>query len=240
VRSRVISAAIDEAYATHLMKRRFPLAVIRLDIPPDLLDVNVHPQKMEVRFWDENAVFRAVYHAIQNALINEGSIVESQPKTNPTVPGLTKPASSAVTAQTQPLVQLPLPAPQPTMDATPAPEATAETLPDAGYAQLGSSDDPACLLRDAVNADDAVRAAPERKTIEALRSARLIGQLFATYLMLEEGSICAIDHIATRICLNSCRRHGPRSAAVQPLLSAARRGLGEQPSCGEEHCSSWV
>jgi DNA mismatch repair protein MutL len=223
VRSRVISAAIDEAYATHLMKRRFPLAVIRLDIPPDLLDVNVHPQKMEVRFWDENAVFRAVYHAIQNALINEGSIVESQPKTNPTVPGLTKPASSAVTAQTQPLVQLPLPAPQPTMDATPAPEATAETLPDAGYAQLGSSDDPACLLRDAVNADDAVRAAPERKTIEALRSARLIGQLFATYLMLEEADdLLLIDQHAAheRILFEQLvARHRSRGpAAVQPLL----------------------
>ncbi len=68
IRSKVISAAIDEAYNTYLMKNKHAFVVLNLELNPVLVDVNVHPTKMEVRFSDEQEIFRSVYHSILNAL----------------------------------------------------------------------------------------------------------------------------------------------------------------------------
>lgn len=50
IRSKTVTAAIDEAYKSRLMKGRFAFTVLKMDLPPALVDVNVHPQKLEVRF----------------------------------------------------------------------------------------------------------------------------------------------------------------------------------------------
>ena len=68
IRNRSISTAIDEAYKGSVMKNRFPVCFISVLVPSNELDVNVHPQKAEVKFTNESDVFRAVYHAIKNAL----------------------------------------------------------------------------------------------------------------------------------------------------------------------------
>jgi DNA mismatch repair protein MutL len=70
IRSKTISAAIDEAYKTILMKGRYAFIILSIYLPSSLVDVNVHPQKSEVRFWNDSEVFRAVFHAIQNALLS--------------------------------------------------------------------------------------------------------------------------------------------------------------------------
>lgn len=70
IRSKTISSAIDEAYKTMLMKGRYAFLVLSIRIPSHLVDVNVHPQKAEVRFWNDGEVFRAVYHVIHNALLS--------------------------------------------------------------------------------------------------------------------------------------------------------------------------
>lgn len=70
IRSKTISSAIDEAYKTMLMKGRYAFLVLSVRIPSHLVDVNVHPQKAEVRFWNDGEVFRAVYHVIHNALLS--------------------------------------------------------------------------------------------------------------------------------------------------------------------------
>jgi len=68
VRSRIVTSAVDEAYKTFLMKNRYALVVLCIETNPVLVDVNVHPTKMEVRFSDEQRVFRSVYHAVNNAI----------------------------------------------------------------------------------------------------------------------------------------------------------------------------
>ncbi|NLO39228.1 MAG: DNA mismatch repair endonuclease MutL [Ruminiclostridium sp.] len=68
VYNRVITAALEEAYKTRLMQKRFPFAVLKLNLSPWFVDVNVHPSKLEVRFSDDQKVFRAVYHAVSEAL----------------------------------------------------------------------------------------------------------------------------------------------------------------------------
>lgn len=74
IKSKVITSAVDEAYKTFLMKNKFPFIVLCMEINPLLVDINVHPTKMEVRFSDEQDVFRAVFHAVNNALLNKTEI----------------------------------------------------------------------------------------------------------------------------------------------------------------------
>lgn len=64
VQSRALSKALDNAYHSVLPKTGFPLAVIRIDVPAEDIDVNVHPQKSEVKFKNEQDVFRSVYKAV--------------------------------------------------------------------------------------------------------------------------------------------------------------------------------
>lgn len=66
---RGASAAIEAAYRTLLQVGRHPVAVVRLRVPPDSVDVNVHPTKAEVRFRRDRDVCSAVYHAVQTALL---------------------------------------------------------------------------------------------------------------------------------------------------------------------------
>ncbi len=68
VRSRILTAALDEAYSGALPGGRFPVCCLHIGIAPEAIDVNVHPAKTEVKFSDDRAVFDAVYHACKDAL----------------------------------------------------------------------------------------------------------------------------------------------------------------------------
>lgn len=68
VQNRTLYAAVEKGFESLLAHRRFPLAVLHLRIDPSLVDVNVHPAKTDVRFRDENEVFRAVMRAVRAAL----------------------------------------------------------------------------------------------------------------------------------------------------------------------------
>lgn len=64
-----LTKALTQAYHTLLMKGRYPLAVLFLEIPPQAVDVNVHPTKAEIRFRDKSEVFRSVGRATRRALL---------------------------------------------------------------------------------------------------------------------------------------------------------------------------
>ncbi len=68
VRLPFASAALDQAYKNSLMTGKFPGAVLFLSVPPETVDVNVHPAKTEVRFADEKRTFEAIYYCAKNAL----------------------------------------------------------------------------------------------------------------------------------------------------------------------------
>lgn len=68
VSDSTVRAAIRGAYGTMLAKGRHPSVVLFLDVPFDLVDINVHPAKTEVRFHDTNSIYRAVYHSIADQL----------------------------------------------------------------------------------------------------------------------------------------------------------------------------
>lgn len=72
VSSQVIQTAVEQAYSGFLMKRCYPIYVLNIVMPFDQLDVNVHPRKAEVRFANQQMVFSAVYHVVNNR-INEST-----------------------------------------------------------------------------------------------------------------------------------------------------------------------
>ena len=72
VKSRTAMAALEQAYTSYIASERFPCCVLFLNIDPTLVDVNVHPAKLEVKFSNEKPVFETVYYAVRAAL--EGNV----------------------------------------------------------------------------------------------------------------------------------------------------------------------
>lgn len=68
VKSRTAMAALEQAYTSYIASERFPCCILFLDIDPTLVDVNVHPAKLEVKFSNEKPVFETVYYAVRGAL----------------------------------------------------------------------------------------------------------------------------------------------------------------------------
>ena len=73
VESAVVTKAVDNAYHSLLPKNGYPLMVLAFQVPPESIDVNVHPQKREIKFSDEQTLFRMVYHAILGTLTSQSS-----------------------------------------------------------------------------------------------------------------------------------------------------------------------
>ena len=71
VKDKTLSAAIEQAYKGLITIGKFAFCIFNIEINPQKVDVNVHPSKLEVRFSDESKVFKAVFHAIKNALLGE-------------------------------------------------------------------------------------------------------------------------------------------------------------------------
>jgi DNA mismatch repair protein MutL len=76
VQDGALIAALVQAYHTLLMVGRYPIAVLFLEMPPELVDVNVHPTKAEVRFRDSDMVFRGVQRAVRRALLAHTPVPE--------------------------------------------------------------------------------------------------------------------------------------------------------------------
>lgn len=68
IKSPVITRAVEDAYKNQIMIGKFPMAVLNIEINPQNIDINVHPTKLEVKFSNDQDVYRAVYHAVKNAI----------------------------------------------------------------------------------------------------------------------------------------------------------------------------
>ena len=83
VKSRTASAAVEQAYTSYIASERFPCCILFLDIDPALVDVNVHPAKLEVKFSNEKLIFETVYYAVREAL--EGNTARPDVSLKPSV-----------------------------------------------------------------------------------------------------------------------------------------------------------
>ena len=68
IQNRAIAKAIDNAYRSLIPKSGFPLTVLKITVPQRTIDVNVHPQKSEMKFEDESRIFKAVYKSVLDAI----------------------------------------------------------------------------------------------------------------------------------------------------------------------------
>ena len=76
VKDKTLTSAAEQAFKGLLQNGKYGFLVLNIEMDPHKLDVNVHPAKLEVRFQEENKVFKLVYHAIQEALSQENNIGE--------------------------------------------------------------------------------------------------------------------------------------------------------------------
>lgn len=76
IKSALLSKAVEEAYKGFLMQHQYPFCVLYFDIHSDLLDVNVHPTKMELRFSQNEQIYRLLYEIIRNTLTHKDFIPE--------------------------------------------------------------------------------------------------------------------------------------------------------------------
>lgn len=82
VKTRTAMAAIEEAFKGSIMVGKFPSCVLNIELPFEMIDVNVHPAKIEVRFINERPVFDAVYHAVKSSLMKFDSRKNASFKNN--------------------------------------------------------------------------------------------------------------------------------------------------------------
>ncbi len=76
IKSSVVSKAIEEGYRSYMMQHKYPFTALHISMDTAMLDVNVHPTKLEVRFSDSEAVYYAVYHAVKDALAGKNMILQ--------------------------------------------------------------------------------------------------------------------------------------------------------------------
>lgn len=74
--NNTISSAVSNAYASYLMKRQYPFYVLYIDIPPEIVDVNVHPNKSDVRFENNQVIYGCIYSVVSAVLDGNASALE--------------------------------------------------------------------------------------------------------------------------------------------------------------------
>ena len=122
IRSQLLQAALEQAYRNSLFTGRYPACVLFLTMKPNLVDVNVHPAKTEVRFLQERAVFDAVYRTVLAALQGERE-----------APELRLPEESKATRAAEPdKAAVPAPKPKTPVYSPPAAPYARGKLPPAG------------------------------------------------------------------------------------------------------------
>lgn len=115
INNRMMSKAIDHAYQSQIPKSGFPFAVLMVEVDTHSIDVNVHPQKSEIKFSDDSVVYKALYKALTDALTRPMSAKPQQelnllPDSELAV---FKPVGQGIITDDAPVTPAPAPVPQP-------------------------------------------------------------------------------------------------------------------------------
>ena len=219
VKSKLITSAIDEAYRTYLMKNRFAFVVLKIEINPVAIDINVHPAKMEVRFSDES-LYRAVYHAIRNTLLSGSKIKEIKVDDN------SKLTNSSIKSEDIEAVNY--------RQTSILDESNQRgifqnsALPVEKMQNSPTIDSNKLVLKENGKHYDSLNAQQDIQNIETetnisrdIKDARLIGQLFSTYIILQKDDyIFIVDQHAAheRIIFEEIKRRFSNNEPMSQTL----------------------
>ena len=135
--NQTVALAVTNAYGSYLMKRQYPFYVLFLEVPPEVVDVNVHPNKADVRFADNRIVYGTVYSVISAVLDGSSAALEYiSPAISSTVgknKGAVSPlpvaSESAPAPAAQPAPSKPVPPETPAFQTVPKPAAVPSPAP---------------------------------------------------------------------------------------------------------------
>ena len=247
VKSKMLAAALEEAYRNQMMTGRFPACVLEVVLPVQAVDVNVHPAKTEVKFLNEKAIFDAVHYAVLSALGKSAAkpemmLPERKPEPQKTAAAAVKP-DFYKTMQAEEYRRLVSHTPA---KKTPAAEKPAPPVQTA--LRMPASAKPASVLasqvqlpaREPEKPAEAAASAPVKQTpapeppkpvpaqepeqqampIEEIPY-RVIGEVLDTYIIVEQGeAVLFIDKHAAHERINFERLKAEGSAVMGQLLLA--------------------
>jgi len=200
IRNKVLTAALEDAYKTLLMQNKFPFCVLNVKTSPELYDVNVHPQKLEVRFSNENAVYLAVFHGVKGALSSaslirevtspdyeaaESAAARETPPPQVEMASLERPASKLPPPQRFPYPWEPAKRADTGVTARFEPEKQALPIIKPVSQNAEMTEEP---VRDPAGPQEPAEPVTEaEKGAQILREAEIVGQVFDTYIILQRG-----------------------------------------------------
>lgn len=231
VRDRALAVTVAQAYGSVLERGRYPRGVVFLDLPPEFLDVNVHPQKAEVRFADPRAMSDALYGMLSRALAGAFSLPTpnrsawGKPKPEPTLAPAALPSSPGERAVATQVALSAAPTSDPILEgprenrsdyAVAAGGALLSSLAEAQHESVFSRQSPAIAVRDSA-------ALPIRPKADiAWSSLTFVAQLRQTFLLCESGDgIYLLDQhaAAERVTFTRLRKqYQTRAVPSQALL----------------------
>lgn len=217
VESADVQYAVYSVYSAYLMKRQYPLYVLHITMPFDMVDVNVHPSKMQVKFADTAKVKSAVARAVRDGIMPK---LTDAKKLNDEDFSFEPPPENFGRSHT--LLQS-------FFDASPMPEAARvnpslfSPQPPEGARSNAAAVDPLSVDRSETAATDSLyRGDFTEKSAFIPTEARFVGKLFNTYLVLESGDNCYFidQHAAHEKILYDrlLREYESKRLQTQPLM----------------------
>ena len=94
IKDKTLTSAAEQAYKGMITIGKYGFLVLNIEMNPKKVDVNVHPAKLEVRFEEENKVFKAIYHAIKDTLLKGDLITDTEKEETQVVPEHTQPINT--------------------------------------------------------------------------------------------------------------------------------------------------
>lgn len=211
IKNKVVAAAVEDAYKTKLLIGKFPVFVLELSVAPALVDVNVHPAKLEVRFKNDDEVYDFFYTAVSDALASAVLIPRVTPEKKPTgrasLEAFPKPTQETLFVQPQAVTEEKMEKPkqeQKKEEGIPQKSTAKQTvpLPEKSVTGMGGGRSVDELLGRSSRPPVAEQAAlPYSKEIQKQQEAvpmvqrekqpffreyRIIGQVFRTYWIVEQ------------------------------------------------------
>lgn len=228
VKNTTIMAAFENAYKNSVMVGKFPGGVLFITLPPTLVDVNVHPSKIEVRFSDEKAIFDAVYHAVKSALSENTSLKQvNLPEKKPTFNDIfAKPQQEFKQTTVEENITY--------TEKVLKPLSVFDVVEDVKIDYVAEEDDPLKIEFPVSMPETKVEIketiTPKTETPTEKNTIRFVGEAYKTYIFIElNGKLCVIDKHAAheRILFNKLKSQSQNSGS-QMLLAPITVTLGKE------------